>query len=70
MRFKLIIATVKTDVTDRIVEAAKEADPPPDPNIDPVASAAWTQRQEIARQQREEQQAAYYQQQQHFPTQT
>ena len=25
MRFKLIIATVKTDVTDRIVEAAKEA---------------------------------------------
>jgi len=25
MRFKLIIATVKTDVTDRIVDAAKEA---------------------------------------------
>ena len=45
-------------------QAAKEADPPPDPNMDPVASAAWTQRQEIARQQREEQQQAAYRQQQ------
>jgi hypothetical protein len=33
MRFKLIIATVKTDVTDSIVDAAKAEPAPPAPRL-------------------------------------
>ena len=41
MRFKLIIATVKTDVTDSIVDAAKTAAPPA-PRLPPRTVRAFT----------------------------